>query len=220
MKNKGNILEIILIFLLSIPPVLNGATFQKLIQKCESNLLETNKFIVGAHVPAQSHWTAEELYWEIECDLVKVFPNVEIKKAKTQTLNALEEIYSKFSKPDIIAFYVSDNLDYMELHFFDINSLNNLCIVKLDKIPNTAKSCSQSQNYIKKSSEVLRSASPLVNEEIFKYLDFSNKCEWSVYTADGKVYYYFDGPWGHDGGAISLVQEGKTGRILELMEER
>ena len=100
-----------------MPILLNGATFQKLIQKCESNLLETDKFMVGAHVPAQDHWTAEELYWEIECDLAKVFPNVEIKRAKTQILNALEEIYSKFSKPDIIAFYISDNLGSMELHF-------------------------------------------------------------------------------------------------------
>lgn len=78
----------------------------------------------------------------------------------------------------------------------------------------------KSQNFIKKSYEFLRSAAPLVNEEIFKYLDLSNKREWSVYAADGKVHYYFDAPRGHDGGAISLVQEGKAVRILELKGQR
>lgn len=115
MQRKNKILGII--FLLNIPILLNGSSFQKLFQKCESNLLETNKFIVAAHVPAQGHCKAEELYWEIECDLAKIFPNLEIKKAKNQILNAIEEIYSKYSKPDITALYVSDSLSSIELHF-------------------------------------------------------------------------------------------------------
>lgn len=106
------------------------------------------------------------------------------------------------------------------MHFFDINSLNSLGLVKLDKTSKAAKNCLQSQNCINKSSEFLESAAPIVNEEIFKYLDFSNKRGWSVYAAGGEVHYYFEGPWWCDGGAISLVQERATGRILKLKEER
>ena len=105
------------------------------------------------------------MYWEIECDLAKVFPNLEIKKAKNQILNAIEEIYSKYSKPDIIVFYVSNSLSSIELHFFDVNSLNSLGLVKLDKIASAAKSCLKSQNYIKKSYEFIGSAAPLVNRK-------------------------------------------------------
>lgn len=92
-KNKIKVTEIIFIFLLNMPIILNGATFQKLIQTYESNLANANKFIIGAHVPTQNHWTAETLYFAIECDLAKIFPNIEIKKAKNQILNALEEIH-------------------------------------------------------------------------------------------------------------------------------
>lgn len=221
-KNKRILLKIVFIFLLNIPLLLSGITFQEIFREYDFDLNKSNKFIIGAYVSAQSHWKEETLYCAIEYDLSKIFPKLEIEKAlkEIQFLDTAREIHSKLPKSAIIIFYVSNNSSDIELHFFDIYNSKNLGNVELGKMPKLAKPCLEVSNYIKVSSEFLKSTTPYLNEEIFKYLDFSNKREWSLYVIGDKVYSYFNGPWGHDGGAILLVQEGATGRILELRQER